>query len=108
MTAPDNVLVCGRLAGGALASAQVASVPWHGRGMKLEVYGSEGTLVASTIGTTQIDPVSLLGARSEDRDIQELSIPGRLSYVPEGAPFNVARMYQGLCGRYSHRPEVGA
>lgn len=100
VTAPDNVLACGRLAGGAVASAHVSSIPWHSSGMKLEVYGREGTLVASTSGTTQIDPVYLKGARSEARHLQEMPIPGRLSYVPEGVaqgePFNVARMYQAF------------
>ncbi len=100
VTAPDNVLVSGRLANGAVASVHVAAVPWHGSGMRLEIYGREGTLVASTDLTAQIDPVHIEGARGSDRDLQELPIPERLSYVPEGVPqgepFNVARMYQAF------------
>ena len=99
VTAPDNILVSGRLASGAVASVQVASVPWHGSGMRLEIYGREGTLVASTSLSAQIDPVRLEGGRSTDRTLRELPIPGRLvavpKGVPEGEPFNVAQMYQG-------------
>jgi predicted dehydrogenase len=83
-----------------VASVQVASVPWHGSGMKLEIYGREGTLVASTGMSAQIDPIRLEGARGTDRMLQELPIPERLSAasagVPAGEPFNVAQMYQGF------------
>ena len=48
VTAPDNILVSGTLAGGAVASANVSSVPWHGSGYRLEIYGREGTLVLTT------------------------------------------------------------
>jgi len=100
VTAPDNILVSGRLANGAVASIHVASVPWHGSGMKLEIYGREGTLVASTGLSAQIDLVRLEGGRGTDQALQELPIPDRLSAVPAGVPedepLNVARMYQGL------------
>ncbi len=100
VTAPDNILVSGRLANGAVASVHVASVPWHGSGMRLEIYGREGTLVASTGLSAQIDPVRLEGGRGTDPTLQELPIPDRLSTipadVPEGEPQNVAGMYQGF------------
>ncbi|MDZ7379802.1 MAG: Gfo/Idh/MocA family oxidoreductase [candidate division KSB1 bacterium] len=100
VTAPDNILVSGRLATGAVASVHVASVPWHGSGMKLEVYGREGTLVASTGLSAQIDPVRLQGGRSTDRELQELPLPDRLQTAPAGVPageaVNVAMMYQGF------------
>jgi predicted dehydrogenase len=56
VSAPDTILVSGKLANGAVASVHVASVPWHGSGMKVEVYGREGTLVATTGLSAQIDP----------------------------------------------------
>jgi predicted dehydrogenase len=100
VTAPDNILVSGRLTSGAVASVHVASVPWHGSGLKLEVYGREGTLVASTGMSAQIDPVRLEGGRGTDRTLQELPIPNRLTEVPvgvpDGEPLNVARMYRSL------------
>jgi predicted dehydrogenase len=100
VTAPDTILVSGRLANGAVASVQVASVPWHGSGMKLEIYGREGTLVASTGLSAQIDPIRLEGAKGTDRTLQTLPIPERLSAlpagVPAGEPSNVAGVYQGF------------
>jgi predicted dehydrogenase len=100
VTAPDTILVSGKLASGAVASVHVASVPWHGSGMKLEIYGREGTLVASTGMSAQIDPVRLEGAKGTDRALKELPIPERLTAVPTGVPpgepFNVARVYQGF------------
>jgi predicted dehydrogenase len=100
VTAPDTILVSGKLANGAVASVQVASVPWHGSGMKLEIYGREGTLVASTGLSAQIDPIQLEGAKGTDRTLQPLPIPERLSAlpagVPAGEPSNVAGVYQGF------------
>jgi predicted dehydrogenase len=100
VSAPDTILVSGRLASGAVASVQVASVPWHGSGMTLEIYGREGTLVASTGMSAQIDPVRLVGGRGSDRALQELPLPERLAAlpagVPAGEPANVARVYQGF------------
>jgi predicted dehydrogenase len=100
VTGPDTILVSGRLASGAVASVHVASVPWHGSGMKLEIYGREGTLVASTGMSAQIDPIRIEGARGSDHTLQELPIPEHLSAVPAGVPpgepFNVAQMYQGF------------
>ena len=45
VTSPDNVLVSGELASGAVASVHVGAVPWAGRGFRMEIYGREGTLV---------------------------------------------------------------
>jgi predicted dehydrogenase len=100
VTAPDNILVSGRLANGAVASVHVASVPYHGSSMRLEIYGREGTLVASADTSAQIDPVRLQGGQGTDRTLQDLPIPEGLtavpSGVPDGEPLNVAWMYQGL------------
>ncbi len=100
VTAPDNILVSGRLANGAVASVHVASVPWHGGGYTIRVFGRDGTLVV-----TQSDPgygwmggIRLLGGRSGDSPLEELPIPERLTQlpegVPEGPPENVARLYR--------------
>ena len=39
VTSPDNVLVSGQLASGAVASVHVAAVPWAGSGFRMEIYG---------------------------------------------------------------------
>ena len=100
VTAPDNVLVNGVLSSGAVASVHVATVPWHGTGWKMEVYGREGTLVASSEQMVQYAQIRLRGGLGQDSELKELPIPERLTWVPGevplGAPFNVAQMYRRL------------
>ena len=43
VTSPDNVLLSGRLANGAVASVHIAAIPFAGSGYRMEIYGSEGT-----------------------------------------------------------------
>src|SRR3989475_10799219 len=66
VTAPDNVLVSGVLTNGAVASVHVATVPWHGTGWRMEVYGREGTLVAASEQMVQYAQIRLHGGRGED------------------------------------------
>ena len=100
VTGPDNVLVNGVLSNGAVASVHVATVPWHGTGWRMEVYGREGTLVASSDQMVQYAQIRLQGGLSQDRELKDLHIPERLTRVPgevpQGAPFNVAQMYSRL------------
>jgi len=100
VTAPDNVLVNGVLTNGAVASVHVATVPWHGTGWRMEVYGREATLVASSRQMVQYAHIQLLGGTGKDGALQELSVPDRLTWipreVPQGPPFNVAQLYRSL------------
>jgi len=93
--APDNILVHGTFAGGGLLSFQAATVPHNGSGWRLEAYGTEGTLVASSAGLPQIAPVSLSGSRGNDA-LVPLDVPEReplgLS-LPAGPGRNIARSY---------------
>ncbi len=102
VTAPDNVLVSGVLTNGTVASVHIATVPWHGTGWRLEVYGREGTLVATSDQMVQYAQIQLQGGRGEDRAFQALPVPDRLTWVseevPKGPPFNVAQMYHRLGG----------
>jgi predicted dehydrogenase len=102
VTAPDNVLVSGTLENGAAASTHVATVPWNGTGWRMEVYGREGTLVASTPLMVQYADIRLQGGKGEDEGLQELPVPERLRWVPKevpsGQPYNVAQMYSRLAG----------
>ena len=98
--AADNVLISGVLDGGAVASAHVATVPWHGSGWRMEVYGREGTLAATSQDMVQYGKIRLQGARGAKAAMANLPIPEGLiqvpGEVPEGAPFNVAQMYRRL------------
>ena len=100
VTAPDNVLVAGVLDNGAVASVDVAAVPWHGTGWRMEVYGREGTLVASSDQMVQFGNIRLHGGRRQDAGLVELPVPDGLAAVspevPEGEPRNVAHLYRHL------------
>ncbi|HLF04471.1 MAG TPA: Gfo/Idh/MocA family oxidoreductase, partial [Dehalococcoidia bacterium] len=82
---------------GGVASVHVASVPWLGSGYRMEVYGREGTLVASSEDSPQLREVRLQGARAGERRLQDLPAPERHVYVlegmPRGEPYNVGQMY---------------
>jgi predicted dehydrogenase len=95
-TAPDYVSLTGRLVGGAVAQVAVASVPAHGSGFRMEVYGAEGTLVATAGSQVQATGVRVQGARQADSQLADIDIPDRLRWIPDtvpsGTPINVAQM----------------
>ena len=96
VTSPDNILVSGRLANGGVASVHIASNPWAGSGYRMEIYGREGTLVASSDESPNHDSVRLQGAQGSDR-LEDLHVPIDYTFVlegmPRGAPYNVGQMY---------------
>jgi predicted dehydrogenase len=96
VTAPDNVLVSGQLASGAVASVHVASIPWAGSNYRMEIYGREGTLVATSDESPQLGDVHLQGATANG-SLEELDVPSQYVYVPEkmpqGSPYNVGQLY---------------
>lgn len=100
VSAADNVLISGVLVGGAVASAHIATVPSYGTGWRMEVYGREGTLTASSPEMIQYGNITVLGAHGADNRLAELPIPAALTHVPGevpmGAPFNVGQIYRSL------------
>ena len=98
VTSPDNVTLLGRGVDGAMVSAHVASVPWHGTAFRMEAYGTEGTLVATSNQMVEmVDPV-LRGARGSDRTPEVISPPDSLRWappeVPDGVAVNMAQMFR--------------
>ena len=93
---PDNILVSGKLANGGVASVHIASNPWAGSGYRMEIYGREGTLVASSNEAPNQDGLVLHGAQ-KGNDLAGLEILAKFTNVlegmPRGAPFNVGQMY---------------
>lgn len=112
VTSPDNILVNGTLENGAIASIHVASIPWAGKGLTMEIYGRDGTLKATSGGSTNVGSVKLEGAQGTD-DLIEIDIPAHHTYVseetPKGPPFNVGQMYdqfgKGIQGKDSSYPD---
>src|SRR5919199_5401953 len=97
VTAPDNVLVSGHLASGAVASVHVAAVPRAGSGFRMEIYGRDGTLVATgSVSSQRGETLRLQGARG-GHTLSDLEAPERFVFVPadfpRGDPFNVGQMY---------------
>lgn len=94
--APDNVIVGGTHDGGAKVSFHAASVPHGASGWRMEIYGTEGTIVATTSGLPQITPIKLRGARGPD-SLEELAVaPDLTDGFPAGPSENVGRAYQHM------------
>lgn len=97
VTSPDNVLVSGRLASGAVASVHVAAAPWAGSGFRMEIYGREGTLVATGNVSSQRGEMLRVRGAQKSHELRDLEIPSRFAWVPadfpRGDPFNVGQMY---------------
>jgi len=96
---PDNVMVHGVVAGGAVVSAHIATVPTATPGFRMEIYGSDGALHVFTPGAVQRDANRLLGSKGR-APLAPMEVPA--SYVeapadtPAGPPHNVAALYRRL------------
>jgi predicted dehydrogenase len=97
VTSPDNILVSGKLARGAVASVHVAAVPWAGGGVRMVIYGREGTLTATGNVSTQRGEMLRVQGAKKSHELKDLPLPERLAWVPadfpRGDPFNVGQMY---------------
>ncbi|HJU16593.1 MAG TPA: Gfo/Idh/MocA family oxidoreductase [Stellaceae bacterium] len=96
VTAPDNVLLSGLLANGAVASVHVGAIPFAGSGYRMEIYGRAGTLAATGAESPQLSAVSLYGAQGGNR-LAPIPVPERFRFASPGTPpgeaFNVGQMY---------------
>ena len=96
VTSPDNVLISGRLANGAVASVHVGAIPFVGSGYRMEIYGRDGTLVATGKDSPQLSEVYLHGAKGGNT-LATMPVPERLTFVapatPLGETINVGQMY---------------
>lgn len=97
--APDNIMVTGRIAGGAEVSIHITSVPSNPSGSRYEIFGSEGAIVIRPGGSANIGPNALFAARG-GAALEEQEIEERYRLVPEGTPAgpprNVAQAYARL------------
>ena len=96
VTSPDNILVSGNLQSGAVASVQIGNTAWAGSGYRMEIYGEEGTLVAVSADSPQLQQVRIRGARGGSNDLRDLTPPTELHPAPEvsgGSAYNVGQLY---------------
>jgi len=111
VTSPDNVLISGRVANGAVASVHVGAIPFAGSGYRMEVYGREGTLVATGEDSPQLSEVVLHGAKGNNT-LTPISVPERFTFAAPGTPsgeaLNVGQMYtlfaQAIRDGEGHQP----
>ena len=99
VTSPDNVMIQGRLEGGAVINAYVGIQPHHGSGYRLEIYGDKGTLAMIGGGEAGEEAKrTIVGGHKDDRTLQPLPVPERLKWVPDevrnaGAGYDVGQMW---------------
>ena len=114
VTSPDNVLISGRLDGGAVVSVHLGVNPYHGSGYRLEIYGKDGTLMMVGGGEAgQETQRKILGGHKDDKTLQELPVPDRFKWVPDevrglGAAYDVGQMWVKFAEAIRNGSEVEA
>ena len=98
VNAPDTILITGELNSGAVAAAQVSSIPFHGSGYKLEIYGREGTLIVTSPDAPSTGGARLQGGKADSISLDDIEIPDRHTLIPDsvphGPPFNIAQLWR--------------
>lgn len=98
-TTDDQILVTGKLTNGAAASIHIQGGVKHPKGVTLEIFGDQGSIVLTAPMTIQFGSHQLLGAGVGDAELQELTIPDSYYSVPEslkndpGYVLNIAQVY---------------
>jgi predicted dehydrogenase len=98
VSAPDQVLISGLLANGAPLSIHYrGGTARDGDGLFWEISGTEGAIriSAPSRGHTQLVPLSLTGARGDEKAFHALEVPAsyRSGWPEDVVPGNVARIY---------------
>jgi predicted dehydrogenase len=99
---PDQLVVNGIVADGAVVSFQVRGGMNRGTAFLFEIHGDRGDLqlTATSRASMQRQELNLKGARSDGAPLADLSIPGRYRWIPEGVTpdsrYNVAQLYARL------------
>ena len=77
----------------------------------MDVYGREGTLLASSKNWVQYGDIQPRGAQGNQTELETLAVTDRLIQVPrempEGEPFNVGQPYQILAQAIREGSGVG-
>lgn len=101
-TVPDQLVVSGIIANGAVVSCQVRGGMTRGHEFLCEIHGEDGDLVlaATSRASTQRQELTVQGARGTADSLADLPIPAKYRWVPEsvpqGSPYNVAQLYVRL------------
>jgi predicted dehydrogenase len=104
MDAPDQILLAGRLASGApVAMHFQGGAPRGFDGFVWDIHGTKGDLrMTGPTGHTQIVPLTIHGARGDDRALQPIPIADDDLDLADNVPGNVARIYRRLAHDLRH------
>jgi predicted dehydrogenase len=101
-TVPDQLVGNGIVGDGTVVSFQVRGGMNRGTAFLFEIHGENGDLqlTATSRASMQRQELDVRGARHDEKELADLSIPGKYRWVPEGiAPdsrYNVAQLYARL------------
>ena len=81
-TAPDNILITGRVGNGASVTAQVAWLPGYNYSSdyRAEIYGTRGSLLVTSSQKSLIGAMEIFGSR-DGSSLEKIDIPERLDRV---------------------------
>lgn len=95
---PDQINTIGLLTGKIPFTSRITAVADHSKGWQLEIFGTEGTIFATSAMLPQITPVKLMGSKG-DAELKAVKVPNDLvtfDYLPEGPAGNVGRNYGSM------------
>jgi len=92
-------------------SSHIGAIPFAGSGYRMEIYGRDGTLVATGEDSPQLNEVFLHGARGGNA-LAPIALAPRFTLAAPGTPpggaFNVGQMYtlfaQAIRDGSGHQP----
>lgn len=94
----DQINIHGLISDGIPFISQISAVPHHSNGWRLEIYGTEGTVIATSQMLPQITPISLMRSQ-DDMELSPMSVPNdfvKFNYLPQGPASNVGRNYGSM------------
>ena len=98
---PDSINVIGRMVSGAEVSVNVAAVPSHPGGNRIDIYGTEGALVLRAEGSFNTGGSELQAGQGK-QPMAAMPVPAQYKVVPDGTPagppYNVAQAYARAAG----------
>jgi len=98
MDAPDQILVAGTLATGAVLSMHYQGGEPRGvDGFVWDIHGTDGDLrMTGPTGHTQIVPLAISGGKGGVRQLASITIPDDGVEIEDNVPGNIARVYRRL------------
>lgn len=94
-TIADQINIQGFLNENIPFTSQMSSILFHSNGWRLEICGTQGTIIATSPIMPQITPITLKGAKG-DSDLVNIKVPNKLekfAKLPEGPANNVGKNY---------------